>query len=200
MYLFEEFSADEGSIPKYVVFKDQNGTQWPFIVEKQDGIVTGYTTPNGSPYTMDKVNGLYQLTDDSGLVYSFNSNLKLASVLDQPFIQELSEPVNEDTILDEVIIYNHSGSLNWAFDAVYVSGSLDHFTAKDSNCPFALSLSNNEYVLTETANTSMIYTFETNDPAGFDEFLTMTTTVTSGSAIKATELQFTYRSEERRGR
>lgn len=193
-YIFEEYTGIGNTIPAAVTFKDYQGTYWTFPVSSSNGEITGYTTPNGCPYTLSKENGLYRLTDSNGIINGFDQNMNLSYVLDNPWLQE-TEITDENSIskLSKVTLNNNQGNLAYEFTVDYdVNGLLTGFTAVDTSCPFTLTLADGQYKLTETATPYQEYYFDNNDTAAYTEKLSMQTVITNSMSIKTAKMTYTY--------
>lgn len=190
MRLIEAYSVENPNNPRQVSIRDQNGTVWLFITETDSGVVTGYTAPFGCPYELEMVGGLYRLTDTTGLIYSFNSNRQLAVVHEQPSLIEVKETVDSVDRLKSVTFVSYE---TWVFNACYdTAGSFAGFVVEDGACPFTLTLSGGQYVLTEIESSSRTYAFAENSPSALDEILAMTTQVAPGTAVKMVRVSFEY--------
>ena len=144
LYLLQIYSNPGDVNPASVVFKDSQGTFWSFAVElDENGAISEYSAPQGCPYTLVMDNGTYLLTDTVGLEYRFNSDLRVSTITDWIWLQEVAV----DDVLTSVEMHDHLGNADWTFSVERNGGQITGYTAPEG-CPYGLSVVDGVYRLT----------------------------------------------------
>lgn len=167
LYLLQIYSNPGDSTPSSVVFKDSQGTFWSFVVVLDENeAISEYTAPQGCPYSLKRTDGEYILTDVAQLDYRFNSALRVSSISDWAWLQEVAV----DGVPTSVDMHDHLGNIDWSFTVVRSGGVITGYTSPQG-CPYTLSIVDEAYLLTKGSET---FAFGTDDTADSTQTLDST--------------------------